>query len=1376
MNLNSVYITVGVAIILVLVTALVGPFFVDWTVYRSTFETYAERALGHKVTVLGDADIRLLPSPAVTFSDVRVGAAEDPLLVVSRFQMRIELPPLMKGEFRVLDMSLDRPHLSLSLDEEGRLDWLTAMKGRGAITRLAEDDIAFDSITVVDGAVSVIDARTGQTHLVDHGNLQVSARTLAGPYKIDGSLTYNDTPYSVRLATGRQQDDGSLRVKGALTPAAWPVELAFDGSLSHVEATPVFDGTFDLASIVTEETADLAWRVNGDLTGSAAALDIPSFEFRFGPEDRLLSLDGQARLDLDGDQRFEVRAKAKQLDLDRLHGGGPQEPISLKRVSETLLHTISVLPRPDMSGVIALDVPAIVAGGGLVHDVRLDLETIDGGWRIARLAGRAPGRTVVAAQGDLSVSAEAPAFRGNVSVNSEQPGAFAGWLSQSDVGSSAMQPVSIGGRLSVVPEGAALDNLRLTIAGSEARGGLAYRKPRNGNDVFSLSLDADVLDLDELEQLAGLFEVHQGADSLDVSLRLRARRVDIRGVEGKGLAMEADYSGGGLRVDRLFAEDLAGAKIDVSGRIDDLFTAPAGSLSGTLDARELTGVVAILESVWPDNGLISRLDQASDYLVPARFEAEFKAAAANDATDVTMVLDGLAGGVDTRFEGTFRGRVDEWHGARIDADLGLSGPDGGQILRQLGFDILPVDDLGTSEFKVTATGRPEDGLDVVVSGRAGDALVSADGQLRLQESEAPRYRAAVTASVPDLAPFALLAGRVLPVMAGDIEADISFDLTGNGSEIEIGDLSGTLGGVALDGSLAGDLVPTPGDTNRRFKGTLHASVLDLRYLSEAILGPDLWFSAGDGSSVWPTAAFGAPLFADTDLTLDLHLDELLLDGEQSVSTVRSELRVTPTMLRLDGLNGGFAGGELSGTLALRRSGAEGAVSGRFKLDNAAVENLAWTRNGRSVATGNLDIALDFDGAGRSIAVIVSGLTGGGTFSISNGELRGINPQAFGHVIRAADAGLDLRDEKIEALFRNHMEAGSLAFDKLEGAISIVGGRASARNVVLDSDKAEVFGSAEADFTAWTLKSDFSLKVDPGENAVTGADPQVGLLFSGPLEAPERRVDITPFTAYLTLRAFEQEVERVEKLQAEILERDRLLREIKRQKEDRARREQEAEEALEREVLEAEEAAERARREADEAAAKAEAEATARAEAERLADEAAEAKAKAERAERERIEREQAEQERSADDNAPVPDAPQSQNALAPDEDAADFASRIRSVLEAPANDNAAAGNIGLGNADVSNQAGGTVQDNGLPPLEPPQSVEDILAREIGLPSEALGDGALDLTPSDPLTTGTTGVSSGRSQGTSANIRRNDPPRQPRYRTLPNGLVVEIPAD
>ncbi|MEM9632175.1 MAG: AsmA-like C-terminal region-containing protein [Pseudomonadota bacterium] len=1260
----------GISVILVLVAALVGPFFIDWTVYRSTFETYAERALGHKVTVLGEADLRLLPAPSISFSDVRVGEAEDPLLVVSQFKIRIELPPLLKGEIRVIDMELDRPHLALSLDEEGRLDWLTARTSDGAIAKLAPEDVAFENVRIRDGALSIVDARSGETHRIDNSNLAVSARTLEGPFKATGSLTIDDAPYNVSLATGRAQKDVGLRIKGELTPTDWPVNFGFDGMLNQSDAAPAFEGSFNIASVALDDSDEHSWAAQGMFAADIAEVAVPEFEFRYGPEDKRLSLTGSADLVYAGDKRFEIRAQSKQVDLDRLLGGGPQAPVDLNAASNQLITALRSVPLPPVEGAVSLDVPAVVAGGGIVQNVRLDLETMLGGWRVARLAGRLPGRTLVATQGDLGLE-PAMTYRGAISVSSDQPGSFLSWWQRKDTGVKTIDPVSLEGRLTLVPEGAALDNMRLTLSGSEARGALAYRKPRSGNAEFSLNLDADQLDLDQIEGLAALVQPQTGegkqvADptGLDVSVRVRAKQVVARGVDGKGLTLEAEYSNGGVRIDRLFAEDLAGARLDVSGQIENLYSAPEGALSGTLDARDLSGLVALTGGLFPESEITNRLEKAASSLIPAKFDAELKAAAVGDDTDMNLRLEGTAGGLQTKFGAALQGRVDAWHQAGIDLSVDLKGPDGGKLLQQLGFDVIPVDAVGGGQLTLTAKGIPEIGLSIEMNGAVGGSELLALGSLTLKKDSEPEYRMSVNASTKDLAPLALMAGRVLPVMTGTIPADLTLNLEGVGTAVAVSSASGTIGETSFDGRVEGDLTPAPGERNRRFSGEISLNQSDLRGLSELVLGPDQWFSAGDGSSIWPTATFGAPLLDGIDLTLQFNADRLLIDEATAILNPKAEVRLTPTLLRLDGLNGAFAGGRFSGSLSLRRSDAEAAISGRFKLDNADLRQVAWRPKARAVAAGALDLFLEFEGAGRSISAIVTGLSGGGTFSMEKGDFRGLNPQAFPLVTRAVDAGLDLRDEKIREVFVSHMAAGNLPFERVDGTLTLVGGRLSARNVVVDSEKAEIFGSAEVNIGTYDLDADFSLKVDPGEDAVTGAEPQVGLLFEGPVEAPDRRVDITPFTAYLTLRAFEQEVERVEKLQAEILERDRLARELKRQKEAKVRRER-----------------------------------------------AAQAAALAAEEERLRLEQRQSE--------TPQPDAvPQSvtepqggdaasqqqSNAGQSQDTAKPFAERIRAVLGSDAEELEPA---------ATEIAPAAKPSGNLPPLDPPVSIEDLLTREVG---------------------------------------------------------------
>lgn len=55
--------------------------------------------------------------------------------------------------------------------------------------------------------------------------------------------------------------------------------------------------------------------------------------------------------------------------------------------------------------------------------------------------------------------------------------------------------------------------------------------------------------------------------------------------------------------------------------------------------------------------------------------------------------------------------------------------------------------------------------------------------------------------------------------------------------------------------------------------------------------------------------------------------------------------------------------------------------------------------------------------------------------------------------------------------------------------------------------------------------------------------EFGIVFKGPLDAPTRTFDVAPLIGYLTIRAFEREVERLEELQLDIHDRGRIQREL-----------------------------------------------------------------------------------------------------------------------------------------------------------------------------------------------------------------------------------------
>ena len=63
----------AVAVIVALVTALVGPLFVDWGRWRTSFEAEATRLIGMPVRVSGQIDARLLPTPSLFLNGIEVG-------------------------------------------------------------------------------------------------------------------------------------------------------------------------------------------------------------------------------------------------------------------------------------------------------------------------------------------------------------------------------------------------------------------------------------------------------------------------------------------------------------------------------------------------------------------------------------------------------------------------------------------------------------------------------------------------------------------------------------------------------------------------------------------------------------------------------------------------------------------------------------------------------------------------------------------------------------------------------------------------------------------------------------------------------------------------------------------------------------------------------------------------------------------------------------------------------------------------------------------------------------------------------------------------------------------------------------------------------
>ena len=145
----------AIAFIIALLSALIGPYFIDWSQFRPQFEAEATRVIGAPVRVDGALDARLLPTPSLLLRSIVVGGANDLGKVrAEKLDVEFSLGALMRGEWRATELTINGVALDLGLDRQGRIDW-PASSGNfnlGSLTvdrlnltgRVALHDRAFD--------------------------------------------------------------------------------------------------------------------------------------------------------------------------------------------------------------------------------------------------------------------------------------------------------------------------------------------------------------------------------------------------------------------------------------------------------------------------------------------------------------------------------------------------------------------------------------------------------------------------------------------------------------------------------------------------------------------------------------------------------------------------------------------------------------------------------------------------------------------------------------------------------------------------------------------------------------------------------------------------------------------------------------------------------------------------------------------------------------------------------------------------------------------------------------------------------------------------------------------------------------------------------
>ncbi len=1147
--LARLFIFFGGLLVVALFTALLAPLFIDWSSYRGDFEREASAVLGRRVTVRGDAEARLLPFPSLSFSDVVVGEPDAPALTVETFSMDAELAPFMSGEFRIFDMRLVRPKMRVDLAADGTVDWAVRPS-----TPFDPRHTSLEKLTLLEGEVTIHHALSGRVHRLTEINADLSARSLAGPWRADGSLRVDGMRTKLSASTSTAEN-GAMRLKLTAAPEPLGMSLTAEGDVRIRNGVADYAGTFRAAEIVAppaagkavrdaKDQAAPAYRLSGSFTFDHRQLAVDTFRFETGPLDDPYTADGKARVELGSAPRFAIEAQGAQVRLDRPEGteGDPAAPpLTFEERLLRFEEAVQNLPQISIPGTIDVTLPAIVAGDTTVRDVTLSVQPEKGRWQVGKLAATLPGRATLEASGILHTG-EGIGFDGTLLLAVAQPSGFAAWLARDvDEAVRRLPAAGFNAKVSLSRAEQKFDDLELVLGGATLRGSIDSLLPLRGRPSATIRLDGGTLDLDQAAAFASLFVSEKGENHFagrDLDLEVKAGPVAGAGVAADEVDAALRLRDERLEIRRLVLRGFAGATVDATGQISDLGRVPSIRIDGTVEADDLTPLITLASTRFPATPVLDRLP-AQAAAIPGLLNASHLALSLRvDGDDplqraMSLFVEGETGGTIVKAQLT--GTGDPAHPATAKAALSASArnEDGTRLLALSGLPVLPLDLVGSAELSLSATGTAEGGLATKASLSGDNFTLGFDGTVS-SGSRGNAASGALRLDTRDIEPWMQTIGAGLPGFGLGTPVELAADADYSDGLLVLSALDGSVD----EGKVEGDVNIAWKDGVPDLSGALSLDALELDRAASVVVGAEA-FDAEEG--MWPSIPFRQTPASPFTLAFDLAVGTLSAGDLGALQSANFSLKLDGTRIALDGLTGTLHGGAVKASAELKNSAGTGLFTSQFSIAGAEAAMLLQ----QSGISGQADAAASLSANGKTVGGLVTNLAGSGTASLRDLKLQNINEGAFPHLIAQADTiGRDVDADDAARFAPPILAAGNFTAPRAEMAFTVAGGVLRSPTVTLDGSEAKMSADLRIDLNTGDVGVNGALLLDPGEDALVGSEPTVNFSRGGPLATAGLRFDTAPLGQFLTQRALEREQARVEAMQAELLEKQRLRREAR----------------------------------------------------------------------------------------------------------------------------------------------------------------------------------------------------------------------------------------
>ena len=1167
--MRSPLLYLGVLLVLVLCSALIAPYFIDWSIYRADIERYASRLVGRDVRIGGDVRIAILPTPVLSVTDLRIanleGAVTEDFLRADSLEIRVALSPLLKGEVDVQSLAFDGAAIELERIRGAGNNWYLAPTG-GWTEFLSAEDIEVSSATITNSAVVFRDGQRGGLARLDNVDLEVSAASLAGPYRVRGTLTHEDKLLFASVQTGRMSAQGSMRLSVTLEPDGEYVPIySFDGKVVPQGASSRLDGKLkirrDLPVLVEDapplDTAEvgLPFLLTSKVSADFSRIDISDIEFLIDQAQPGSHISGNMTVGLGDELRLDAALETRHLDLDRLSDRGG---VTLSDLAPGLatVDRIAQLVRAapaDLRGTFRFNANALTVGHETVEGVELSAMVDGPTLKVSRAAAVLPGRSQIVLSGlDFAVRNGIAGFEGDIALSSRDTRGFVAWTMPAASSYLEARPralkgaATLRGRIAIDGRSIGVRQGTLDVDGTTAEGALLVvpgRKPEFFGDITASNIDFDrylpAASQPPVGKLAGdpLSRLFAGMNVSALStfngkFNLRSGPFVRWGLKGDGLSAAVEVNEGTVKLARTNVSGFNGIDFGFDADIRWFEDRPRGRIRASVRTDRLASLMRIPPArhlFAETQGRVSELLTATG---TADLETELSSETADGRDVQSATLRGRLGAATVDIEAAFHRAAGAPEVEEIDVSGAIESADSAALLRYAGLDARAGRELpGTVRFDLS--GKRTDGLDLSVEAdllytrvNVGGLVTEGDGALSVQTEVV----IASSDARPAFETFGLLAAGSLAEPAGlSVKGLVALD----DGQLVVTGLGGDVAGlpVGIDGTVDFS------SGKAKVFGHLTIARLNMPWAVSQALSLSLdRAEAANAAESWGSEPFDLAFLREADLNLAVRAGEVTVLGETRAEQLRAEVVARDGVLKVSGLDMKLAGGRLSGDVSATERDGLLSLDASYELSDAELGEAISSEEGEAYLTGRYSIAGTLKGAGRSPAGLVSTLSGQARFTAPEAALTGVNPLEFSKALQQSP-GL----EDLDRLLSSVLVDGRMLLSGLESDVTVKNGIVRFSPSDFEGSAAEGEVSASLDLSGWTLSNNWTIGLKSYQDT-----PSLTVRLSGPISAPRRSYNTGALRSFLTVKGLSEGVEQLEILQKEEEERIKRLERIEKQ--------------------------------------------------------------------------------------------------------------------------------------------------------------------------------------------------------------------------------------